>query len=124
MKHFVRLIHLTLDSLLDGGGQSNRKWINSGPNSTKVIQFSTTAVCVSASAEIIIGKKITNIREWYKFKYTDLIHETCDRKLKNNSFNGTLDMGENVSQQLQLVDLENNDISAITLGSRYSNTLE
>ncbi|XXG86028.1 hypothetical protein AAC387_Pa11g1012 [Persea americana] len=45
-------------------------------------------------------------------------------KLKNNSFNGTLDMGENVSQQLQLVDLETNDISAITLGSRYSNTLE
>lgn len=44
-------------------------------------------------------------------------------KLKNNSFNGTLNMGDNISQQLQLVDFENNEISSVTLGSGYKNTL-
>lgn len=44
-------------------------------------------------------------------------------KLRNNSFNGTLNMGNSISQQLQLVDFENNDISSVTLGSGYMNTL-
>ncbi|KMT19143.1 hypothetical protein BVRB_1g015390 [Beta vulgaris subsp. vulgaris] len=44
-------------------------------------------------------------------------------KLRNNSFNGTLDMGDDIGQQLQLVDFENNKISSVTLGSRYTNTL-
>uniref|UniRef100_A0A5B7ANY1 non-specific serine/threonine protein kinase n=1 Tax=Davidia involucrata TaxID=16924 RepID=A0A5B7ANY1_DAVIN len=44
-------------------------------------------------------------------------------KLRNNAFNDTLNMGKSISQQLQLVDLQNNQISAVTLGSGYSNTL-
>ncbi|XP_074295598.1 leucine-rich repeat receptor protein kinase HPCA1 [Silene latifolia] len=44
-------------------------------------------------------------------------------KLRNNSFNGTLDLGDSISQQLELVDFENNQISAVTLGSKYTNTL-
>ncbi|KAL6998544.1 hypothetical protein U1Q18_008672 [Sarracenia purpurea var. burkii] len=44
-------------------------------------------------------------------------------KLKNNAFNDTLNMGNSVSQQLQLVDLQNNQISTITLGSEFTNTL-
>ncbi|KNA02988.1 hypothetical protein SOVF_213410, partial [Spinacia oleracea] len=44
-------------------------------------------------------------------------------KMRNNSFNGTLDMGDSIGQQLQLVDFENNKISSVTLGSRYTNTL-
>ncbi|KAG7017177.1 putative leucine-rich repeat receptor-like protein kinase [Cucurbita argyrosperma subsp. argyrosperma] len=44
-------------------------------------------------------------------------------KLKNNKFNDTLDMGDKVSEQLQLVDLQNNNISHLTLGSRYTKTL-
>ncbi|XP_021299996.1 probable leucine-rich repeat receptor-like protein kinase At5g49770 [Herrania umbratica] len=44
-------------------------------------------------------------------------------KLRNNAFNGTLDLGDNVGTQLQLVDLQNNQISSITLGSGYTNTL-
>ncbi|KAI5659304.1 hypothetical protein M9H77_28097 [Catharanthus roseus] len=43
--------------------------------------------------------------------------------LKNNAFNGTLDMGRNVSQHLQFVDLANNEISSVTLNSGYNNTL-
>ncbi|KAG6625171.1 leucine-rich repeat receptor protein kinase HPCA1-like [Carya illinoinensis] len=35
--------------------------------------------------------------------------------LKNNTFNDTLNMGENISPQLQLVDLQNNNISSITV---------
>ncbi|KAK9705096.1 hypothetical protein RND81_07G033600 [Saponaria officinalis] len=44
-------------------------------------------------------------------------------KLRNNSFNGTLDLGDSISQQLQLVDVENNQISSVTVSSKYTNTL-
>ncbi|KAF5178513.1 Leucine-rich repeat receptor-like protein kinase pepr2 [Thalictrum thalictroides] len=44
-------------------------------------------------------------------------------KLKNNQFNGTLDLRSNISQQLQLVDLENNDISSVKLSSGYANVI-
>ncbi|XP_057969936.1 leucine-rich repeat receptor protein kinase HPCA1 isoform X2 [Malania oleifera] len=44
-------------------------------------------------------------------------------KLRNNAFNDTLNMGDSISQQLQLVDLENNQISSVTLSSGYKNTL-
>ncbi|KAL8161834.1 hypothetical protein V2J09_013323 [Rumex salicifolius] len=44
-------------------------------------------------------------------------------KLKNNGFNGTLSMGDSVSQQLELVDLQHNEISSVTLGSSYKSTL-
>ncbi|KAK9289873.1 hypothetical protein L1049_008034 [Liquidambar formosana] len=44
-------------------------------------------------------------------------------KLRDNVFNDTLNMGNSISQQLQLVDLENNQISSVTLGSGYTNTL-
>ncbi|KAG6384260.1 hypothetical protein SASPL_155930 [Salvia splendens] len=44
-------------------------------------------------------------------------------KLRNNAFGAKLDMSGNVSQQLQLIDLENNDISSVTIGSEYKSTL-
>ncbi|KAJ4972319.1 hypothetical protein NE237_005418 [Protea cynaroides] len=44
-------------------------------------------------------------------------------KLRNNALNATLDMGDSISQQLQLVDLQNNHISSVTLNSAYRNTL-
>ncbi|XP_011651828.1 probable leucine-rich repeat receptor-like protein kinase At5g49770 isoform X2 [Cucumis sativus] len=44
-------------------------------------------------------------------------------KLKKNAFSDTFDMGDKVSEQLQLVDLQNNNISHFTLGSRYTKTL-
>ncbi|XP_042492166.1 leucine-rich repeat receptor protein kinase HPCA1 isoform X1 [Macadamia integrifolia] len=44
-------------------------------------------------------------------------------KLRNNALNNTLDMGDSISQQLQLVDLQNNHISSVTLNSAYRNTL-
>lgn len=43
--------------------------------------------------------------------------------LKNNSFNGTLSFGDNWSQQLQLVNFEDNDLSAVTVTTAYNNTL-
>ncbi|XP_075513609.1 leucine-rich repeat receptor protein kinase HPCA1-like isoform X2 [Primulina tabacum] len=45
-------------------------------------------------------------------------------KLRNNAFADKLDMSGKVSEQLQLVDLQNNDISSVTLGSEYKSTLE
>lgn len=45
------------------------------------------------------------------------------RKLRNNAFNDTLNMGGTIGRQLTLVDLQNNAISSITLGSGYKNTL-
>ncbi|XP_022157310.1 probable leucine-rich repeat receptor-like protein kinase At5g49770 [Momordica charantia] len=44
-------------------------------------------------------------------------------KLKNNEFSETLNMGDSIGQQLQLVDLQNNNISSFTLGSGYTRTL-
>ena len=52
-----------------------------------------------------------------------LIALTFNRILRKNAFNDTLDMGNNISQQLQLVDLQNNDISSVVLSSGYSKTL-
>ncbi|XP_010252232.1 PREDICTED: probable leucine-rich repeat receptor-like protein kinase At5g49770 [Nelumbo nucifera] len=43
-------------------------------------------------------------------------------KLRNNAFNNTLDMGNNIGQQLQFVDLQNNNIQSVNR-SGYSNTL-
>ncbi|KAJ4832493.1 hypothetical protein Tsubulata_000041 [Turnera subulata] len=43
--------------------------------------------------------------------------------LKNNAFNGTLNMGDSVGTELQLVDLQNNQISSVTLTTAYTNTL-
>ncbi|KAL5720648.1 hypothetical protein ACHQM5_013294 [Ranunculus cassubicifolius] len=43
--------------------------------------------------------------------------------LKNNNFNDSLDMGNNVSQQLQTVDFENNNIESVKLSSQYTNVL-
>nr|XP_011466378.1 PREDICTED: probable leucine-rich repeat receptor-like protein kinase At5g49770 [Fragaria vesca subsp. vesca] len=44
-------------------------------------------------------------------------------KLKNNAFNNTLNLGDSISAQLDLVDLENNDISLVTMGYEYKNSL-
>ncbi|XP_062158380.1 leucine-rich repeat receptor protein kinase HPCA1 [Alnus glutinosa] len=44
-------------------------------------------------------------------------------KLRDNAFNDTLDMATNISPQLQLVDLQNNKISSVTIGSGYTKTL-
>ncbi|KAK4381691.1 hypothetical protein Sango_2944400 [Sesamum angolense] len=43
-------------------------------------------------------------------------------KLRNNAIGDKLDMSGNIGQQLQLVDLEDNNISSVTLGSGYRNT--
>ncbi|KAJ9179724.1 hypothetical protein P3X46_008058 [Hevea brasiliensis] len=43
--------------------------------------------------------------------------------LKNNAFSGQLDMGESLGPQLQLVDLQNNNISSVTLTAQYTSTL-
>ncbi|CAH2067915.1 unnamed protein product [Thlaspi arvense] len=44
-------------------------------------------------------------------------------KLRKNAFNGTLSLGDTVGPELQLVDLQDNDISSVTLSSGYTNTL-
>ncbi|TQD84896.1 hypothetical protein C1H46_029509 [Malus baccata] len=44
-------------------------------------------------------------------------------KLKNNAFNDTFNMGDTISPQLTLVDLQNNKIQKITLGYEYKHTL-
>ncbi|XP_020599909.1 LOW QUALITY PROTEIN: probable leucine-rich repeat receptor-like protein kinase At5g49770 [Phalaenopsis equestris] len=45
------------------------------------------------------------------------------RILKNNSFNGTLDMGSNISNQLHVVNFENNALTLVVLGSSYNNSM-
>ncbi|XP_059453327.1 leucine-rich repeat receptor protein kinase HPCA1-like [Corylus avellana] len=44
-------------------------------------------------------------------------------KLRNNEFNETLNMAKDISPQLQLVDLRNNQIDAATLGAAYTKIL-
>ncbi|QHO28149.1 putative leucine-rich repeat receptor-like protein kinase [Arachis hypogaea] len=43
-------------------------------------------------------------------------------KLRNNALNNTLDLGGNICP-LQLVDLQDNQISSVILRSQYKNTL-
>ncbi|KAK4487885.1 hypothetical protein RD792_003623 [Penstemon davidsonii] len=43
-------------------------------------------------------------------------------KLRNNAFGGSLDMSS-ISQELRLIDLENNNISSVTRGAVYRNSL-
>lgn len=45
------------------------------------------------------------------------------RLLDNNKFNGTLDMGDSISQQLQTVNFQNNLLTSVTLTSNYNSTL-
>ena len=52
-----------------------------------------------------------------------ILYSTLYRKLRDNKFNDTLSMGDSISPQLQLVDLENNQIESVTVGSEYKNTL-
>ena len=51
-----------------------------------------------------------------------LVHCT-DRRLRDNKFNGTLNIGTEFSRQLELVDLQNNDIELYTAGGGYQNNL-
>ncbi|XP_062006732.1 leucine-rich repeat receptor protein kinase HPCA1 [Rosa rugosa] len=44
-------------------------------------------------------------------------------KLKNNAFNDTLNLGDSIGAQLDVVDLQNNDISQVTIGYEYKNSL-
>ncbi|XP_019423250.1 PREDICTED: probable leucine-rich repeat receptor-like protein kinase At5g49770 isoform X2 [Lupinus angustifolius] len=44
-------------------------------------------------------------------------------KLRSNALNNTLDMGDSICPQLQLVDLQDNQISSVTLSSQYKKTL-
>ncbi|CAA2958606.1 probable leucine-rich repeat receptor kinase At5g49770 [Olea europaea subsp. europaea] len=44
-------------------------------------------------------------------------------KLRNNAFSGQLDMSRNISLQLQLTDLQDNDILSVTLSSENNTTL-
>lgn len=59
----------------------------------------------------------------YVSRFMNLIFRILDRKLRNNAFGSKLEMSGNISQQLQLIDLENNDISSVTIGSEYKSTL-
>ncbi|TXG58059.1 hypothetical protein EZV62_015888 [Acer yangbiense] len=44
-------------------------------------------------------------------------------KLRNNMFNGSFSFGDSFGSQLSLVDLENNQITSVTLSSSYTNSL-
>lgn len=55
--------------------------------------------------------------------YINAILQNADRKLRNNAFSGQLDMSRNISLQLQLTDLQDNDILSVTLSSENNTTL-
>ncbi|URE47140.1 leucine-rich repeat receptor-like protein kinase [Musa troglodytarum] len=44
-------------------------------------------------------------------------------RLKDNAFGGTLDMGSNISHQLEMVDFRNNAFTSVTLSSNYNNSI-
>ncbi|KAL3506931.1 hypothetical protein ACH5RR_032313 [Cinchona calisaya] len=75
------------------------------------LQSLTTLIVEYGSLEGIVPQKLFSLPEIQQVK------------LKNNAFNDTLNMGRSISQQLQLVDLQNNEIPSVTLGSGYENAL-
>ncbi|CAL9105922.1 unnamed protein product [Musa acuminata var. zebrina] len=44
-------------------------------------------------------------------------------RLNDNAFNGTLNMGSNISQQLKMVNFQNNNFISVTLSSNYNKTI-
>ena len=53
------------------------------------------------------------------FTHNDLTVLTFgDRVLRNNQLNGTLDVGTTYSNQLQLIDLQNNSIESFTIRAK------
>ncbi|URD93569.1 Leucine-rich repeat receptor-like protein kinase [Musa troglodytarum] len=44
-------------------------------------------------------------------------------RLNDNAFNGTLNMGSNISLQLEMVNFQNNNFASVTLSSNYNNTI-
>ncbi|XP_042470973.1 leucine-rich repeat receptor protein kinase HPCA1-like [Zingiber officinale] len=44
-------------------------------------------------------------------------------RLNNNHFNGTLNMGSNIGQNLSMVNFQNNNFTSVTLSSSYDETL-
>ncbi|KAI5429723.1 hypothetical protein KIW84_034341 [Lathyrus oleraceus] len=68
---------------------------------------------------------------YHEFVTKQLMFKSCEafrmhqrlRKLRHNALNNTLEMGDNICPQLQLVDLQDNQIAYVTVGSQYKNTL-
>lgn len=55
-------------------------------------------------------------------QYNDKL-QTIDRILDNNQFNGTLTMGDTISEQLQVVNFRDNLLSSFTVTSKYNKSL-
>ncbi|XP_047316391.1 leucine-rich repeat receptor protein kinase HPCA1 [Impatiens glandulifera] len=85
--------------------------LSEAPAWFSTLQSLTTLVLEYGSIEGPLPQKLFSLPEIQQIK------------LKNNAFNDTLYMGTSISEQLQLVDLQNNQISAVTLGDQYKNTL-
>ncbi|RWW75426.1 hypothetical protein BHE74_00016551 [Ensete ventricosum] len=58
----------------------------------------------------------------YQHLYLTSRHCRLRERLRNNRFNGTLDLGDQISSQLSLVDLQHNNIQKINTGN-YSQEL-
>lgn len=87
-------------------------------------QRSFSACQIYSKCRLYINKR--KILESFYCDFRKLLAQlfpTLVRKLKNNAFNGTLNLGDSISAQLVLVDLQNNQISQITIGYEYNNSL-
>ncbi|KAF3632906.1 hypothetical protein FXO38_25874 [Capsicum annuum] len=66
---------------------------------------------------------LNNLNNLCRKPRNNAFNGTLNRKPRNNAFNGTLNTGGISGRQFTLVDLQNNEISSITLGSGYKNAL-
>ncbi|RRT34292.1 hypothetical protein B296_00026360 [Ensete ventricosum] len=55
--------------------------------------------------------------------FSDL-HNLTTLRLSNNAFGGTLNMSSNITQELKIVNFQNNLLTSITLSSYYNDTLK
>lgn len=51
------------------------------------------------------------------------MHSLRHRILDDNAFNGTLDISKGVSEELNIVSLQNNDINLVDVVSDYNGTI-
>lgn len=65
----------------------------------------------------------TKKKRKFSLGLTKLLLSTFHRILDDNEFNGTLDMGDSISQQLQIVNFKNNHLTGVKLTANYNKTL-
>ncbi|KAK9124866.1 hypothetical protein Scep_013712 [Stephania cephalantha] len=107
-----RIPDLTGMNVLNYVDMSNNSFdASEAPKWFSTIQSLTTLVMENGKLQGLVPQTLFSFPQLHQVNF------------RNNQFNGTFSMGNNISQNLQIVDLESNNISNILYDLGYSNIL-